>query len=1121
MLYLPFFHYKLTCLRIGLFSLFFTLLFVFLYATPAMAASPNAPSCTLSYSPAKLGPPPATAYLDVGKTTSVQFTGSDPTGTGSYIDMSFTQLAGGSSVVGLPANYQTLAGQNSMLKSFNFQGITAGTARQIQVDFKVMVNSTTSACWSRLNYEITVTSVPQPGFSFIITPVSQSILEGDTAIYNIYTSCNRSFDSSKPIINLSFNPNLFQNITPTFSTTTPVCGNYFVLSISTVSKLRTPANASSPYESFGNPSVPANNFTVSAESNQQSVVSTATVDGELYIWSDVNAFIRVSDNYPYRRNTILVNTSGLIEWYGSYADPNYNSGKPCELFKNGVKLGDRVISVTTDAGQGESTGVITSTQAIRYSITCTGWSGVKRSSTDILHVVSSTSSPHFRVLWALNGAIQTGQLTGISYFLKTSNGMYNTSAFTDAPKNITVDSSRLNRTFALNISGLTNNSYNFLGVIPPGYPFFLSQIPYFMPTNAYFRRSGGFLADSETDSFVLDFATPASCPDFSVAPYNSPDYQVGFANSVSVPSPAAKRNLTVGDAAKLYAHSSLADGTFRSDGSGVAPGGTYNFANGYIVPVSSGTGDSKVRGDTGNWTFSDQNGAQAKNCNLADAVFRINDFSFSQSPLAISTFPGGITTSVLGITSINYFNQPVGFTLVPVSPATWPSNFTLSFCDNNGNNCASAINLTPNIGGTVNGILKLSADVTATPGTYKFKIKAIYSGSYQENSKLSPEFTFTVYLPPTVTITAPTANTNLVYGSNQTVSWTSTNTPTTGTPCTLTNSRTGASIPVAYQGSWQDVNVTSDTSYIITCNGTLGGSDSEQTNVLVIPLPPSNLVAYNSASDPLNHPVTCGDIKLTWGVASGVSGYYLYTSPTGASIATISPESVDTYFYTPPTQTATVYYLASFGNFGSGNKASSRVSIISAISPVASPCPPNFALSDIDILTIDGSDVSNEVPCDGVPSPVLANQPGVKREYVAGAIIKFNYNLCNEGYSDAVGIRPELVLYNLGLPPGGYNFHIECANCGALNNQILTPTGMGTKASPFVFDLTGNTLPAKRNWRIVFEAQAQIPVSSTQSDFYGFVSGLIKGENFSQESLNSSFVHFRISNIPDKKEVQY
>lgn len=307
----------------------------------------------------------------------------------------------------------------------------------------------------------------------------------------------------------------------------------------------------------------------------------------------------------------------------------------------------------------------------------------------------------------------------------------------------------------------------------------------------------------------------------------------------------------------------------------------------------------------------------------------------------------------------------------------------------------------------------------------------------------------------------------------------------------------------------------------ITCSAT-AVSGSSSIGVVVIPNPPSNIKTYNTNTDPTNHPVPCGQIKITWNTVTGADGYYLYTSPAGASVQTVTGGSTGFTFYA--TTNSETYYVASFANFGSGIKTSSRVVASpppnQPITPIPSPCRPNLVNSDLDILTIDGVSVTNASHCDSTPDAVLPGQTYSSREYLAGAVVRYRLNLCNNGTISGNNIVASVKLSNLSQPAGGWNFQVSCGGCSKESSPI--PTGSGTPASPFIWDFGSTILGVNASWYILFDAVTTISAGSTQSDYYAYAYGEVNyNPGGFNNKYNSSFVHFRVGLQPDLKEVTY
>lgn len=1113
-------------LLVAFFSLF-VLIWSFAFSPHiASAASVNSPVCSIfSNNPLSL------TALDVGSTTYVQFYGADTSPNANSVKITFQDTGGpGTSVVGLPANYQSLSGQTTLLKNFAFTGITAGSMREIQVDFQVLNSSGLPECWNRKNYQVTVTNPPPPDYQLVISPISQNVVQGNTVTYSIYVDCNRSFARTNTISNFNFLPGALSNVTATFNTANVACGTYVLLSLAT-SLQSTPASTPNSPLTQG--------FTVSSRAVAYNLTRTTTANLTIYGLPQVD--LNASPNTIFDKFSGLTPQITNLTWTSQYLDYSRNGNKPCVLEQNGSVLGDRAGTLNAP---GEAAGPFDGSlnNPVIFEITCYGFASTPTSSMAFVNI--SPNPDRINILWTLNGEIQGGSIPNISYTIKRRFiGGGNCTAFRRYCELTTLSSAPASYN-PTNPTGyqytLTMNSndslYTFTGITEPGEQLTQVALPY--------SSSEIPIAPLSTDriTYILHFIDSNMCPNYNDPPYNTSDFYIQIPSSTSLP-PALFTNINIGDAMHMYSDRHFTGGTFRrwpdfSNG-WLIGSGKYEVVNGTLLrPLTYVSGqENRIAGASADWIFTDDNGKKAYNCGMRDTSFWINDFGFASSTASQTKMQGQVAVYSMAVVSKKYFNHNIQFYLDPAY-TTLPSNASVTYCDNLGN-CASDLKIKPGMGATVNGYVRIGTDNLA--GNYTFRVCARYVGNYSNRDVCDTDglgnpkilgLTVNVPTPPPIAnITSPVNNSTIVYGTSQSIVWNSVS--AIQQTCVLKRFNTDWSNQINLQtivstgspnhnlnGTYIDGNIQRDYYYRLTCTNTSGIGNSLDILVNAVPGAPTNVKAFNSSTDPVNHPVPCGQIKLTWQTGSGAQGYYIYTTPAGASIQTVNNGSATQAFVT--TNNSFDYYLASYANYGSGVRTSVReLGSPSPIAPIPFPCPPKFTSSDIDIISIDGASVSNPVYCDGIPSAVLSDKPGVRREYVSGSVIKYSYNLCNDGFVDALLVKPELILSNLTQPSTGYKFHLECSSCGMLNNLPLIPTGQGTKASPFVFDLSLIPIASGKSIRIVFEAETQIPINSSQSDFYAYSSGTIKGLNFQNKTLTSSFVHFRVGSPPDLKEVTF
>ncbi len=1173
-----------------------------IFTNTASAATANSPVCsTFSYNPTRLGPPGST-YLDVGATTNVQFYGTDPSGAASKVRITFTDTGGpGTSVVGLPSSYTSLPGQTTLLKNFPFTGITAGTSRDIRVDFQVLDVGDVPICWNQFNYQVTVTTLPSPDFTLDITPLTSNVVQTNKVSYSVYANCNRAYNSANTISGLTFSPGGLTNVSGAFTVKNLSCGNYTYLTITT-------SNTSGPASTPGSPSTQT--FSVSGTSSAYSTTRSSNASLTIYGLPVVNLSVNPG--------AVAVGGSTALTWTTQYTDGSLNAGKPCNLYQGGALVGTRA---NTLSSPGETRGPLNAAGTVRFDLTCTGYGGFQGIGTAFVTVTSLSSNVFIE--WSLNGVIQTDPIAsvypGLSYRIEhrqiggancTSSPLVRTfctdSTQSDAPLNFSYATNWQYRVTVTAVPG----TLVFTGITPPGEQPQSVNVPYSGSEVAIPNASSTKIA------FTLNFTDLYACPDYNIAPYNASSYYIGISSSTAVP-PAIIKNVTIGDAAQLSPEPHFSGGTYTNAGSASGGAGDYSIVNGnLLVPSTYGNGSQSVLfGSTGDWVWvDDATGNHAYGCGLRDTNFRINDYLYSVSTLSQTKTQGDTGVYSMSITSRNQFNQPVKFLLIN---ETWSgllgaSKPTVSYC-NASNVCSDIQTLTPGIGATANGYIRVGVSSTTPAGTYTFQIRARYAGTYANNDKDSAVLTLIVNAAtpaPTVTITAPTNGSTVSTGTNVTVSWTSTNAnvngcnvatnvvghgpwnsqPTAGsvtdsnvtanttytvtctgpsgsgnatsaitvvsTPAptvTISAPTVGASIlyngsttvtwsstnatscgvtsSLAGHGPWNaqpttgsvnDTNITADSTYTVTCSGA-GGSGNATRAILVTSGDPTNIKTYNSSTDPIGNPTPCGQIKIAWSTVAGAQGYYLYTSPSGASIQTVVGGTTSSTFYA--TAASNSYYVAAYADYGSGIKVSNKVGATpppsNPIAPVPSPCPPTITNSDLDVPTVDGVSVNTPANCNAVPDPI--NNPAIgRKEYLVGAVVRYKVNICNTGLSGSSGataVSAAIKLSNLAQPTGGWNFSVSCGGCSLQSTP--TPTGAGTPANPFVWDFGAATLNANSNWYITFDAITAIPSGSTQSDFYAYAYGDIKLSGVVVKSVSSNFVHFRVGLNPEIKEVNF
>mgnify|MGYP003393077051 CR=1 FL=1 len=782
-------------------------------APDAKAATVNNPVCTsFSYNPAQLGSP-GSVYLDVGQTTYVQFYGSDTGPSGTKVRISFTDTGGpGTSVVGLPPTYTSLPGQTTLLKNFPFTGTTAGTARNIQVDFQVLDVGDVPTCWNRINYQVTVTALPAADFTLDISPLTSNVVQSNKISYSVYANCNRGFNGTNTISGLTFAPGGLTNVSGAFSVANLSCGGYSYLTITT-------SKTSGPASTPGAPN--PQTFSVSGTAAAYGITRSSNAQLVIYGLPVVTLTANPS--------AVAVNGSSNLTWTSTYTDNTVNGGFPCTLYQDGSLLGNRIAN-----GGPESKGPFAAARVYRFDILCTGYGGFQGIGTAYVNVTASPSNVF--VEWTLNGVPQTDSLAstypGASYQIRhqqTSGANCTTTPLNrvwcndgglqaDAPYNVSLAEGWKYQVYFTQVpSGLT-----FTGITPPGEQNQQVAVPY--PTT---NIGQNILSGSGTKvTFTLNFIDFYACPDYNVPPYNTSNYYIGVASSTALP-PASIKNVTIGDAGQLSPNAQFSGGTFTDAfGSGVS--GTYSIVNGnLLVPTIYGNGtNSSIAGSTGDWVFVESTtGKHAYGCGLRDTQFRINDFNHTVSTTSQTVTQGQTASYSMSQLSKGQFNQPIKFLL---TSSNLPAATYVTYCDGS-NSCSSTKTLTPAIGGTVNGFVKIGTDTSTPAGTYTFVTTARYAGNYSNNDKNSVSLTLIVNAAtpaPTVTITAPANGSSVVTGSNVPVSWTSTNANVNG--CTVTTSVAGHgpwnSQPTA--GSITDNNVTANTTYTVTCAGPSGSGNS-------------------------------------------------------------------------------------------------------------------------------------------------------------------------------------------------------------------------------------------------------------------------------------------------------
>lgn len=1081
------FHRKFRSLYLVL-GAFAFLFFFFSSASDVKAATANNPTCS-GYSTQSLPIGAAySRYLDVGYNATIQIIGGTALPNGSYSTATLSGFNAGVANISTPS-YTTPSGTVDMLHNFTINGVSVGTTN-VTVDYIVYNASNASICWSQNTYAVQVTNLPTPDYSVNIAPVTSNVVQGNKATYSVNIICNRSFNVANTISTFVLNPGALVNISHNFSDSNVTCGGYTILTIGTTT-------STSPVSTPGAPNT--QNFEVEAVA---AAYSMSRNGGAL-----INVYGMPQVVVTPTKTQVVQNDSVNVAWSSTYTDNSVNGGFPCEFSQNGTLIGNRL---PNGAPPGEFMGALTMLQMYQYEFACTGYGGVRGFGNAYVYV--TTSSNNIIVGWSLNGVPQTGFLPNIDFDVmhRKIDGS-NCSGATVWCNDAT------NPGFAPWQAQLTDNleyrvtykggssPYWFMGITPPG-----EQVSQVTPP---YSSTILDLAVGQKIAFVLNFSDQSLCPDFTIPPYSSYTHYPQMVSSTSVP-PASLRNVNVGDAATVTPDPQYSGGTFGNSTSGSGGKGTYTVVNGNKVWAQTyGNGAVNTLVSNADWEFDDPIlNNHGTNCRMGSPQFQINDHAYNVSTISQSKNQGDTAIYSMSSASQNSFQNAIGYSVVS---GNLPAGVYITYCDNS-NNCATSQTITPTMSGTSFGYIKIGTDLSTPVGTYTFTVRARYPGNYQNNDKNSTSLTLIVSNPvpaPVVSISAPLVATSINYSASTTVTWSATDTNTNG--CTVTSSLAGHgpwnSQPAS--GSINDINVTADSTYTVTCAGP-GGSGDSNRSVTVNPNSPSNIKTYNSNTDLVTNPVPCGQIKVSWDVVSGAQGYYIYTTPAGASIQTVVGGPVSSSFYT--TSSTNTYYVAAYADYGSGIKTSPRVVVTpppsQPISPVPSPCPPNFSNSDLDVTLVDNAAVNTPDNCGGIPDNV--NGP---RDYVIGTIVKYKINICNGGPPATDQVKAVMNLSNLSEPTAGWNFQVFCGGCANQSSPI--PTGVGSPSDPFVWDFGVASLAGGSNWYITFDGQTSLPPGSNQSDFYAYVYGDIKVSNVTVKSISSNFVHFRYGLEPDIREV--
>ena len=182
----------------------------------------------------------------------------------------------------------------------------------------------------------------------------------------------------------------------------------------------------------------------------------------------------------------------------------------------------------------------------------------------------------------------------------------------------------------------------------------------------------------------------------------------------------------------------------------------------------------------------------------------------------------------------------------------------------------------------------------------------------------TPAITFTINLSSGSGVTADIkangsdAPPPIAYGTSATISWTSAN----ASSCTVTSTPASVNWTGISNTGVSSGNLTSSTTYFLSCTGTAGGNASDSVTVNV--LPPSSFT-LNAAATVCNG--TASQVQLTWTAYSGATSYDVYKNG-GLYVTNVSSPWTDTAV----TAGASYSYVI-YANVGASSIPSNTVSL--------------------------------------------------------------------------------------------------------------------------------------------------------------------------------------------------
>jgi peptidoglycan hydrolase-like protein with peptidoglycan-binding domain len=262
---------------------------------------------------------------------------------------------------------------------------------------------------------------------------------------------------------------------------------------------------------------------------------------------------------------------------------------------------------------------------------------------------------------------------------------------------------------------------------------------------------------------------------------------------------------------------------------------------------------------------------------------------------------GGTVTGTINVTVAAAIAPTVTF-LAGANPIVMGSSTSLTWSTTNATSCTG----TGFTAGASSGSVTVSPTATTT-----YSILCGGPGGSASQSIILGVGVITV--PPAPTLTFTTSSSSIAYASSATLTWSTTN----ATSCTASNGWTGSK---STSGSLLLTNLTSTTSYALTCTGA-GGSTNQTVTITVA----AQVLATLSAS-PQNISNGATFSTLTW-TSSGASSCSINNS-----VGTVTPTSGGTTQVTPGS--TTTYVITCTGGGGATANASTTVGIpTNVISP--------------------------------------------------------------------------------------------------------------------------------------------------------------------------------------------